>query len=131
MGRTPELRIDRLERIAGLFVKAGLRRRRDLRRMDEKLNILVTHQIQNEERFARSEKRLAKLAARTDEKFAEVARLQTVTERKFAEVAKLQTVTEHKFAEVAEFQAVTDRRFVELVQILRQGQNGNSLTDNS
>lgn len=117
MGRTPELRIDRLERIAGLFVKAGLRMRRDLRGMDEKLNILVTHQIQNEERFARSEKRLAKLAARTDEKFAEVA--------------KLQMVTEHKFAEVAEFQAVRDRKFDELVQILRQGQNGNSLTDNS
>lgn len=90
--------------------------RRDLRGMDEKLNILVTHQIQNEGRFARSEKRLARLAARTDEKFAEVA--------------KLQTVTEHKFAEVAELQAVTERKFAEFVQILKQKQNGNSLADN-
>lgn len=91
--------------------------RRDLHGMDEKLNILVNHQIQNEERFARSEKRLAKLATRTD--------------KKFAEVAKLQAVTEQKFAEVAEFQTLTDRKFAELVQILKQRQNGNSLTDNS
>jgi|SRR5882724_1380518 len=102
MGRTPEVRLDRLERIARLFVTAGLRVRRDLRGMDEKLNILVNHQIRNEERFARNEERLAKLAARTDE----------------------------KFAEVAEFQAVTERKFAELVQILRQRQTGNSLTDN-
>ncbi len=77
MGRTPELRIDRLERIAGLFVKAGLRMGRDLREMDDKLNILVNHQIRNEERFVRNEERLTRLAARTDRKFAEVARLQT------------------------------------------------------
>ena len=113
MGCTPELRIDRLERIAGLFVKAGLRMRRDLHAMDEKLNILVNHQIRNEERFVRSEKRLARLAARTDAKFAVVAELQVITERKFAEVAQLQ--------------AITDGKFAELIKILRKKENGNSL----
>ena len=115
MGRTPELRIDRLERIAGLFVKAGLRMRRDLGRMDEKLNILVNHQIQNEERFVRNEERLARLAARTDAKFALVAEQQLITEK--------------KFAEVAQFQATTGEKFAELIQILRNKENGNSLRD--
>jgi hypothetical protein len=109
MGRTPEVRLDRLERIARLFVTAGLRVRRDLRGMDEKLNILVNHQIRNEERFARNEERFA----RNEER-----------------LAKLAARTDEKFAEVAEFQAVTERRFAELVQILRQRQTGNSLTDN-
>ena len=129
MGRTPELRIDRLERIAGLFVKAGLRMRADLRKMDEKLNILVDYQIKNEERFVRDEKRLARLAARTDAKFAEVAVLQAITEKKFAEVREFQAVTDNKFAEVRESQAGTDKKFAELIQVLRRRENGNSSPD--
>lgn len=115
MARTPEFRLDRLERIAGLFVKAGLRTRRDPGRMDDKLNILVDYQIQNEERFVRNEKRLVRLAARTDAKFAKVAELQIETEK--------------KFAEVAESQAITDKKFAELINILRDKENGNSLRD--
>ncbi len=41
---TPEARLDRLERIAKLFVKAGLRPRRNMRDMDEKPNLLVSMQ---------------------------------------------------------------------------------------
>ena len=70
-----------------------MRMRRDLGRMDDKMNILVDDQIKNEERFVRNEKRLARLAARTDAKFAKVAELQLVTERKFAEVAEFQAKT--------------------------------------
>lgn len=49
---TPEQRLDRLERIARLIVKAGLRERRRMREMDDKIGILVDMQIKNEERFA-------------------------------------------------------------------------------
>lgn len=49
---TPEQRLDRLERIARLIVKAGLRERRLIREMDDKIGILVDMQIKNEERFA-------------------------------------------------------------------------------
>ncbi|HYT50040.1 MAG TPA: hypothetical protein VEL78_06590 [Pyrinomonadaceae bacterium] len=49
---TPEQRLDRLERIAKLFVTAGLRARRNMRQLDEKVGILVDAQIANEERFA-------------------------------------------------------------------------------
>ena len=63
---TSEQRLDRLERIAKLFVAAGLRARRNMRDMDEKMNILIDAQIRNEERFAKSDERFAK----SDERFA-------------------------------------------------------------
>lgn len=63
---TSEQRLDRLERIAKLFVKAGLRARRNMRDMDDKINILIDAQIRNEERFAKSDERFAK----SDERFA-------------------------------------------------------------
>ena len=63
---TSEQRLDRLERIAKLFVAAGLRARRNMRDMDDKMNILIDAQIRNEERFAKSDERFAK----SDERFA-------------------------------------------------------------
>jgi hypothetical protein len=63
---TSEQRLDRLERIAKLFVTAGLRARRNMRDMDDKINILIDAQIRNEERFAKSDERFAK----SDERFA-------------------------------------------------------------
>ena len=50
---TPEERLDRLERIAKLLVRAGLRARREMRQQDDKLTIMVDAQIKNEERFAK------------------------------------------------------------------------------
>lgn len=50
---TPEEKLDRLERIARLMVRAGLRTRRELRRQDDKITIMIDAQIKNEERFAK------------------------------------------------------------------------------
>lgn len=61
---TPEARLDRLERIAKLFVTAGLRARGNMRDLDEKISILVDAQIANEERFAT----LAESQRHTDQK---------------------------------------------------------------
>jgi D-serine deaminase-like pyridoxal phosphate-dependent protein len=47
-----EDRLDRLERIAKLLVRAGLRARRELRQQDDKITIMMDAQIKNEERFA-------------------------------------------------------------------------------
>ena len=63
---TSEQRLDRLERIAKLFVTAGLRARRNMRDMDAKINILIDAQIRNEEQFAKSDQRFTK----SDERFA-------------------------------------------------------------
>lgn len=59
---TPEQKLDRLERLARLFVREGLRARRKDRAQDEKIDILVDAQIKNEENFARNEERFALLA---------------------------------------------------------------------
>ena len=90
---TSEQRLDRLERVAKLFVRAGLRERRDRCDLDEKINIIVNAQIANEDRFAKNEERFAKLA-------------QSQTE-----LAKAQTATE--------------KRLDTLIEIVRQGRNGN------
>jgi hypothetical protein len=50
---TPEERLDRLERIARLMVRAGLRARREMRSQDDKITIMIDAQIKNEERFAK------------------------------------------------------------------------------
>jgi sulfite reductase alpha subunit-like flavoprotein len=47
-----EERLDRLERIAKLLVRAGLRARREMRQQDDKITIMIDSQIKNEERFA-------------------------------------------------------------------------------
>jgi hypothetical protein len=51
MKKTEE-RLDRLERIAKLLVRAGLRARREMRQQDDKITIMMDAQIKNEERFA-------------------------------------------------------------------------------
>lgn len=50
---TPEQRFDRLERIVKLMIKAGLRARRNAREQDEKIDLIINAQIENEERFGR------------------------------------------------------------------------------
>jgi hypothetical protein len=49
---TSEQRLDRLERIAKLFVSAGLRARRNMKDQEEKINIIINNQIEHDERFA-------------------------------------------------------------------------------
>ena len=56
---TPEQRLDRLERIAKLFVKAGLRARSEFRKQNE---ILLYAQMRNEAKFEQNEERFARLA---------------------------------------------------------------------
>ena len=58
---TPKQRLDRLEKIAKIFIRAGQRARTNIRVQHEKINILIDTQNQNEdrfnERFARIEER--------------------------------------------------------------------------
>ena len=98
---TPEPRLDRLERLAELFVRAGIRYRRDLRELGDKLNIMVDMQIKNEERFALNEERLAALSEKTDQ----------------------------RFMQLADSLARTDGNLAELIKIVQKGRNGNPLTE--
>jgi hypothetical protein len=60
---TPEERLDRLERIAKLMVRAGLRARREMRYQDDKITIMIDAQIKNEERFAKLAEAQTELAS--------------------------------------------------------------------
>jgi hypothetical protein len=65
----PEERLDRLERIAKLLVRAGLRARRQMRQQDDKITIMIDAQIKNEDRFAKlaeAQTELAEAQAHTD-----------------------------------------------------------------
>jgi hypothetical protein len=130
---TPEAKLDRLERITKLIIRAGVRYRRDLRELGDKLNIIVNAQMKSDERFARNEaafqsrsseyekrfnrneERLAKLAEKTDQAFVELARSQ----------AESQARTDRSLANLAESQARTDSNLDELITIVRSGGNGN------
>jgi hypothetical protein len=79
---TPEQKLNRLERIARLMLRAGQRARTLLREQGEKLNILIDAQIRTDELFAKNEERFAKNEerfARNEERFAR-------NEERFAEV---------------------------------------------
>src|SRR6266404_2389852 len=114
---TPEGRVERLERIAKLFVRAGRRARADLRQQDEKINILINLHMQNEELFARNEERFRENEerfARNEERFRE-------NEERFARhgegiqvILALQTQNEERFRENEERFA----RLGETIQII-------------
>ena len=70
---TSEQRLDRIERILKLMVNAGLRARRDVREQDEKINIIVDHQIETEERFRQNQE----MFRQNEERFALLAEAQT------------------------------------------------------
>ena len=82
---TTEQRLERIERIAKLFVRAGLRERRNRQYLDEKINIIVNYQIQNEERFAENEDRFARLT----ETVNQLAEAQTGTDRRLNSIIEL------------------------------------------
>src|SRR6266481_2799550 len=137
---TPEGRVERLERIAKLFVRAGRRARADLRQQDEKINILINLHMQNEELFAKNEERFKENEerfrenevrfAKNEERFAKndenirvIFELQKQNEERFRENEKRFAKTDERFAELAESQANTDRRLNSLIDIIRRGRN--------
>src|SRR2546423_1167098 len=105
---THEQRLDRLERIARVMVRAGLRARREMRQQDDKITIMINAQIKNEDRFA------------------ELAESQAKNEGRFGELAESQKNTDRILAELAESQKHTDRRLDALIDIVQEGRNGKS-----
>ena len=59
---TPEQRLDRLETIVKLMIKAGLRASAQAREQNEKINILIDAQIRNDAIFVRHDELFAEMA---------------------------------------------------------------------
>ncbi len=122
---TPEQRLDRLERIAGLMVRAGLRARRHGREQDEKINMIIDAQMKSDKRFhaqirERDEKFDAQMHER-DERFGvlegKVIEAQIRNEERFAKLAQTQT-------ELTESHVATNRRLETLIEIVIEQRNG-------
>lgn len=86
---TPEERLDRLERIAKLFVRAGVRYRRNLRELDDKIGVVVDMQIKYEERSGRNEAMFQVRSVEYDRRFAELAESQAGTDRRLNSLINL------------------------------------------
>ena len=114
---TSEQRLDRLERIAMLMVRAGARVRRE---QNEKINIIIDAQIRNEDRFAtlaedlaRSHKELsASIGQSHNELSGSIAQSHNELAQSLNELAKAQTRTEN--------------RLDSLIEIITRDRNGNS-----
>lgn len=113
---THEQRLDRLERIVKLFVKAGLRARSEGREQRERIKMLINRQIRNDDKFAAHEEKLGN----HDEKIKILMDLHVDTEERFVRLAESQ-------ANLVESQVNTDRRLNSLIDIVREGHNGDSL----
>lgn len=72
---TPEQRLNRLERVVKLLVKAGLRARSHMREQGDKINMIIDFQMHNEESFAK----LTEAQANTDRRLTEL--IEIVRER--------------------------------------------------
>ena len=111
-----------MERIAKLIVRAGVRYRRDMHQLGDKLNILVDTQIKNDERFKQDEAAFQSRSAEYEKRFnrneARFNRDEERFNRDEEKLAKLSQKTDEKFAELAE-----------LIRILTRGRNGNPQTD--
>ncbi len=89
---TPEERLNRLERVARLMVRVGLRARRQSREQDDKINIIIDSQIRNEERFAKladSHVELAQTQAEQGDKINIMIAAQIKNEERFAKLADI------------------------------------------
>ena len=110
---TSEQRLDRLERIAKLFVRAGLRWRRQLNDQNQKIEILINAQIRHEEENARrsaelkeqvnlliaAQKKNEELFARHDALFAKNDELRAKNDERFAKRDELFAKYDALFAE--------------------------------
>ena len=149
---TSEQRLDRLERVAKLMVKAGLRARGQIREHDEKIVILIDEQIKSEaelasftaetkaafanlaDSHAKTEAAFARFKANTEATFARFeanteatfARFEANTEAAFARLAEAQAETKSALARLAESQAETERSLKAFIDNARGGPNNNT-----
>jgi hypothetical protein len=95
---TSEQRLDPWERIAKLFVRAGLRARQNMKQQHEKINIIINNQIGYDQRFVGLNQSL---------------------ERSDNELSR-------SLSELAKAQVHTNQRLDSLIEVVRRDRNGNS-----
>jgi len=128
---TSEQRLDRLERIAKLFVRAGLRARRNMKEQDEKINIIINNQIEHDERFAKMSQSMAQtqkeLSQSLDRTSAELSQSIGQTRNELSQsIGQTRNELSQSLNELAKAQTHTSQRLDSLIEIVRRDRNGNS-----
>ena len=139
---TSEQRLDRLERIAKLFVRAGLRARRNMKEQDQKINIIINNQIESDERIdrlnrtiERSNAELSQSIERTSAELSQsIQRTSTELSRSIEQtqnglsqsIQQTRTDLSQSMNELAKAQAHTSGRLDALIEIVRRDRNGHS-----
>ena len=139
---TSEQRLDRLERIAKLFVRAGLRARRNMKEQDAKINIIINNQIEHDERFAKMSKSIeqtqkglsqsiertsAELSQSIEQTSAELSRSIGQTHNGLSQsIQQTRNELSQSLNELAKAQIHTSGRLDTLIEIVRRDRNGSS-----
>ena len=113
---TPEQRLDRMERILGMFVNAGRKSRSEWRvrshEQNEKINILIHTQMETSEQINRTTEQVN----RTSEQVNRIA----------ADVAANHAIHNKEMADLRKSQQLTDKALRSFINSLRKTRNGNS-----
>jgi len=128
---TSEQRLDRLERIAKLFVRAGLRARRNMKEQDQKINIIINNQIESDERIDRLNRTIersnAELSQSIERTSTELSRSIEQTQNGLSQsIQQTRTDLSQSMNELAKAQAHTSGRLDALIEIVRRDRNGHS-----
>lgn len=127
---TPEQRLDRVERILGLFAREGRQQRVRSREQDERINILIhMHERDREMRQADSrglnEKINILINSQMDLRSTVKDLSSTVKDLAVAQ-SEGRTIHDKEMAELRKAQSETDRSIRAFLDSLRKGGNGNS-----
>lgn len=131
---TSEHRLERLERILKLIIKAGARERKETR---EKINALIDAQMRTEDTLKKFEARTDDFQAHTQEFLFRLEEAQLHTEEALSRLARgqerlkaAQVRTEEAMARLAQAQASTDEKlnsFIDTVErMIKERRNGDS-----
>ena len=106
---TPEQRLDRMERVVKLMIKAGFRARRQSREQDQKINILIQYQMETSEQ-------IRAISVRHDMEMTDLRNAQ----KEFHEAHEI------GMKELRESQKLTHQELRALIKSLSRGKNGHS-----
>ena len=99
---TTDQRLDRIERILILYLNAGRRERKRVRDIDEKVNILISARIKNEDGFRELREASRETDRRMRETFREIRELFWKTDERINRLDEAQTRTDRKLDGLSE-----------------------------
>jgi hypothetical protein len=124
---TSEQRLDRIERILKLMVKAGLRARRDVREQDEKIDIIVDYQIETEKKFQQNQelfRQNQEMFRQNEERFKQNEERFKQNEERFALLAEAQTRLAEAQTRLTDSHLHSGHKLNALIHIVRKGRYG-------